>query len=220
MSDLNLTYFSQAIRLVTGKPTEEAKRWLNEPLEDRELLQYLENRQLELESRCIADDAPQFGRRLFWYAMVRAIKPKLVVETGVDKGLGSVLLCSALLHNTQEGSPGRYLGTDIAADAGALLGGPYAEVGSIAYGDSIDTLKLLNFTIGLFINDSDHSAQYEAREYETIQEKLDKQSIILGDKSLTQSCWNRGARTGGPAGFSWRGFQGGSCQLKFRWSQF
>jgi predicted O-methyltransferase YrrM len=183
VSDLNLTYFSQAIRLVTGNTIDEAKRWLREPLEDRELLQYLEARQSDLDSRWIADDGPQFGRRLFWYAMVRATKPKLVVETGVDKGLGSVLLSCALLHNAREGSPGRYLGTDISANAGKLLGGPYAEVGSIAYGDSIETLKMLNFPIGLFVNDSDHSAEYEAREYETIREKLTKESIILGDNA-------------------------------------
>jgi hypothetical protein len=35
----------------------------------------------------------------------------------------------------------------------------------------------------LFINDSDHSAKYEAREYQTISTKLSERSIVLGDNS-------------------------------------
>ena len=59
-----------------------------------------------------ADLDVRFGRRLGWYAFIRVIKPKVVIETGVDKGLGSILLCSALLRNKEEGFEGKYYGTD------------------------------------------------------------------------------------------------------------
>jgi hypothetical protein len=96
--------------------------------------------------------------------------------------LGSVLLCSALLRNLQEGFPGRYYGTDIAADAGYLLAPPYDSAGEILYGDSIESLKQLG-EIELFINDSDHSMDYERREYLTIAAKLTPRAIILGDNA-------------------------------------
>jgi predicted O-methyltransferase YrrM len=111
------------------------------------------------------------------------MKPKVVVETGVDKGLGSVVLCAALLRNRNDGEPGRYYGTDLNPAAGYLLSGKYAETGEILYGDSIESLRALGDPIDLFINDSDHSAEYEAAEYETIKDNLSPSAVILGDNS-------------------------------------
>jgi hypothetical protein len=91
-----------------------------------------------------------------------------------------VLLCAALMRNEAEGFPGRYYGTDISLDAGLLLSEPYSSVGTILYGDSIRSLQSIS-NIDLFITDSDHSAQYERREYETIAPKLSPRGIILGD---------------------------------------
>ena len=133
--------------------------------------------------RKYADLRVAFGRRLGWYAVARALKPKIIVETGVDKGMGSVLLCSALLANKKEGFEGQFFGTDINPKAGYLLSGVYSEVGRILYGDSIETLSHFDQTIDLFINDSDHSADYEYQEYLTIQYKIGEYAVILGDNS-------------------------------------
>lgn len=131
----------------------------------------------------LADARPALGRRLGWYAFVRALKPHLVVETGVAHGVGSCVLASALLRNQAEGFPGRYLGTEIDPNAGQLLSGRYAEVGEIIYGDSIETIERLAEPIDIFINDSDHSADYEASEYVAIRQLLSSNSVILGDNS-------------------------------------
>ena len=139
----------------------------------------LENKKL----RRAADTQARFGRRIGWYALVRARKPQIVVETGVDKGLGSCVLCAALLLNRSEGSPGTYYGTDINPRAGALLCGPYAETGKILYGDSLESLAKLSEPVDLFINDSDHSAEYEAREYALIESKLSPDALVLGDNA-------------------------------------
>ncbi len=130
-----------------------------------------------------ADAEARFGRRAGWYALVRAIKPGLVVETGVDKGIGACSIAAALKRNREEGSGGRYLGTDINPKAGYLLSGPYAEFGKVVYGDSIESLKQLAGPIDLFINDSEHSADYEAAEYEVIAAKMAAGGIILGDNA-------------------------------------
>ena len=105
------------------------------------------------------------------------------METGVDKGLGAVVLCSAILKNKEEGFPGKYYGTDINDQAGYLLNDKYKSVGKIIYGDSIISLKNFDKTIDVFINDSDHSGNYEYQEYLTIKNKLSTKAIILGDNS-------------------------------------
>ena len=63
------------------------------------------------------------------------------------------------------------------------MDGKYKEVGEILYGDSIESLQNLNVGIDLFINDSDHSADYEYEEYRTVKDKLTSDAIILGDNS-------------------------------------
>ncbi len=130
-----------------------------------------------------ADKEIRFGRRIGWYAIARAIKPKVIVETGVDKGLGSVVLCEALSKNREEGFDGRYYGTDINPKAGYLLHGMGHDNGKILYGDSIESLKDFTEKIDLFINDSDHSSVYEYEEYLAISPLLTPNTIILGDNS-------------------------------------
>jgi len=48
---------------------------------------------------------------------------------------------------------------------------------------SISSLLAFTTKIDLFINDSDHSADYEYNEYSTIKDLIDENSIILGDNS-------------------------------------
>ena len=95
----------------------------------------------------------------------------------------ALLLCAALLRNGYEGAPGHYLGTDIDPQAGYLLSGKYQTVGRILFGDSIASLRGISDPIDLFINDSDHSADYEADEYKIIGSKLSANAIVLGDNA-------------------------------------
>jgi hypothetical protein len=44
-------------------------------------------------------------------------------------------------------------------------------------------LEVLNEVIDIFINDSDHSSNYEETEYAIIAGKMAEQSLILGDNS-------------------------------------
>jgi hypothetical protein len=71
-------------------------------------------------------------------------------------------LCAALLRNATEEFSGKYYGTDLNPTAGYFLKGRYADVGPILFGDSITSLANFGGEIDLFINDSDHSADYEA----------------------------------------------------------
>lgn len=183
LSDQSLLYLAHVVAQVADCDPEVALGYINELRDDAELQTYLVNLLANSAYSTVSDRRVGYGRRLGWYALVRLLKPKVVIETGVDKGLGSAVLCAALLHNRAEGAPGRYYGTDIEPAAGWLLKAPYNEVGELLIGDSIESLKAFPEKIDLFINDSDHSAEYEAREYETIMDKLAKGGVVLGDNA-------------------------------------
>jgi hypothetical protein len=130
-----------------------------------------------------AETVIRYGRRIGWYAFVRAMKPALVIETGVDHGVGACILASAILRNRAEGYAGKYYGLEIRPEAAQFFKGRYAEAGEILVGDSLASLRGLNEPIGLFINDSDHSADYEYKEYLEIRRLLAPSGVILGDNS-------------------------------------
>ena len=176
----NQKYLAHTVSVVTGVSYSTAASYLREIQEDDEIKRHVIEGIKRSSKRSTADETCEFGRRMGWYAFVRVLKPSVVVETGVDKGLGSVLLCAALIRNRADGFQGQYFGTEINPDAGFLLAEPYNRVGQILYGDSIKSLQHIP-SIDLFVNDSDHSAQYERQEYETIALKLTSRGVILGD---------------------------------------
>lgn len=188
LKEINLLYLSDFVATVTGRTTNEIDGYIKEIMTDADLFNHLVKVYAESDQKYKIDRLPKYSKRIGWYAIVRAVKPAIVIETGIDKGLGSCVIASALLKNKSEGSDGFYYGTDINPKAGAFFSGQYAVAGKILIGDSIDSLKNLQIkNIDVFINDSDHSEEYEAKEYETIKSKLNENSIIIGDNSHSNS---------------------------------
>jgi hypothetical protein len=184
LTDENLRYMAEIISVATGKRAAVIESYIKEAINDTELRTYFDAKMAAHEGAHSPKNVQSpFGRRLGWYAVVRAIKPRLVIETGVERGHGALVLCAALLKNQNDGFPGIYLGTDIDPKAGWLLSEPYSQMGKILYGDSITSLKTLSEPTDLFINDSDHSAGYEAREYDVIAPLLSERAIVLGDNA-------------------------------------
>lgn len=179
----NKRYLAAMIADIYAMPYEQIMGYILELESDSELQAHIRDETNKSDFAFIADSSIRYSRRVGWYAVVRALKPAVVVETGVDKGLGACVLTAALQRNRREGFEGRYYGTDINPRAGYLLSGSYAELGEILYGDSIESLKTLEAKIDLFINDSDHSTDYEAAEYETVADKLSERAMILSDNA-------------------------------------
>ncbi len=191
----NRDHLVQLIATITGTPYEVVSNYMTELENDHALKAHLT--QYMKASRYGDDIEIAYGRRLGWYAIARIKKPNVLVETGVDHGVGSCVLASALLRNAAEGSPGTYYGTEIRPEAGALLAGEYATTGRILYGDSIETLTSFDEPIEMFVNDSDHSGEYEYREYQTIAGKLALDAIILGDNAHVTDSLSRFSRESG-----------------------
>ena len=186
---LNERQAMHLVSLVCAAPFDQVQSIMAELDKSADMVAHMRNVVAGLSEvlRQSADLEPRFGRRKIWYAIARILKPRLIVETGVDQGLGSMLLCHALAENAKEGHPGRYLGTDKREDAGQFLTDRYAEFGELLIGDSLESISTIEGPVDLFINDSDHSAEYEAKEYEAIAPKLSSHAVILGDNAHSTS---------------------------------
>jgi predicted O-methyltransferase YrrM len=183
LTPINRGQLAALVAHVTGASHAAVLGYFAELEGDRRLREHIAAALERSPARRVADAEVRYGRRIGWYAFVRATRPRLVIETGVDKGLGACVITAALARNAAEGHPGRYYGTDINPRAGYLLGGEYARFGEVLYGDSIESLRALSEPIDLFINDSDHSADYEAREYAIVGPRLTAGAIVLGDNA-------------------------------------
>lgn len=183
LAESNLNYLACFVSAVTGIEQTTARGYIAELENDVLLKDHVRSIATNGDHYIDIDQDFDFGRRLGWYAIIRAKKPAMVVETGVEQGLGSLVITSALKQNAAEGYPGQYRGTDINPQAGYLFQGEYRNFGSILYGDSIETLRAFATPIDVFINDSDHSSEYERREYEIIASKLAPDAIVLGDNA-------------------------------------
>jgi predicted O-methyltransferase YrrM len=148
--------------------------------------------------RGLADRRVRYARRAGWYAIVRATRPAHVVETGVDKGLGTCVLAAALLRNAAEGAPGRVTSLDINPEAGYLARAqPWADVVDLVIGDSIASIEALDRPVDLFLHDSDHSSAHERREFTAVEPKLAPGALLLTDNVTVTNVLGRHAEATG-----------------------
>ncbi len=111
---------------------------------------------------------PRYGKRSIQYALVRALGPRHVAETGTHDGLGAVVIAAALRRNAAEGRPGRLSTFDLNPEAGWLLGDPERELVRRHEGPTSRTLAAgLEDGVDLLIHDSLRTPDNERAEYAT-----------------------------------------------------
>jgi len=179
----NLREIVEFAHLLTGAPREAARGYLDEALSDVDLKRHVARLTASVPFFAFADGEARFGRRLGWYVLVRILKPRVVVESGIDKGLGTCLLAAALQRNHTEGSPGRLYALDLQPGAGWLVQAPYDSAVEFRFGDSHATLRKMREQIDLFVHDSDHSYEHESEEYRIIKEWLSDVALVLSDNA-------------------------------------
>jgi predicted O-methyltransferase YrrM len=184
LTKLSREHLAWFVSVVSATPVKQVKAYLLEIETDDALRRHIEQATAASARRGLADRQVRYARRIGWYAIVRARKPAHVVETGVDKGLGTCVLASALLRNAEEGSPGRVTSLDINPEAGYLAKAePWSTVVDLVIGDSITSIGALDRPVDLFLHDSDHSVAHERREFEAIEPKLAPHSLLLTDNA-------------------------------------
>lgn len=179
LTDLNMGQLAWFVANLTDRDVGAVRAFMDELRSDEELAEHIASSTRASDRRGLADPVPRYGRRLGWYAIVRALEPELVVETGTDKGLGSVVLAAALLRNGH----GRLTTIDVNPAAGYLIGGRWADVIDYARGDSHTVLRAIEGPIDVFVHDSLHTVAHESAEYRLIDPNLTDRSIVLSDNA-------------------------------------
>lgn len=198
LTRLSREHLAWFVSLTCDVPVKQVRAYLAEIESDDTLRGHIERATATSARRGLADRRVRYARRIGWYAIVRATRPGHVVETGVDKGLGTCVLASALLRNTAEGDPGRLTSLDINPEAGYLARAePWASVVDLVIGDSIASITALDRPVDIFLHDSDHSVTHERREFEAIEAKLAPGALLLTDNvTMTNVLAEHAERTG------------------------
>jgi hypothetical protein len=178
LSPLNLEHLAWWVSAVADCPVDQVRGYIDELHRDLALRGHIEAATAASKRRFLADGDVRYGRRAGWYAMIRALRPGHVVETGTDKGLGSCVIAAALLRN----GSGRLTTIDVNLDSGYLIGGPYAEVTVRKFGDSIAMLAERH-PVDFFIHDSLHTEAHERGELDAVTTRLTGRSIVVSDNA-------------------------------------
>jgi len=181
LSELNMYYLKHFIAEIFDVNYSLVDYYCDEFLSNETLVNHLA---LKLRSnRSTMDSQPAFGRRIAWYVIARITKPKIVLESGVFQGVGSLVMLEALRFNRSEGFQGSYFGIDIDPSSGSFLNGYPTASASLIIGDSIEKLSEIEGPIDLYINDGDHNPIYEYRELEAIRKYLSPQAVLIADNA-------------------------------------
>jgi predicted O-methyltransferase YrrM len=198
LTALNRGHLAWFVAQVCGVPVAAVRGWFAELDQDGALRGQIEAATAASPRRGLADRRARYGRRLGWYAMVRARRPGHVVESGVDKGLGTCVLAAALLRNAAEGYPGRVSALDINPAAGYLVAAePWSTVVDLVVGDSVASIAGLTTPVDLFLHDSDHSVAHEQAELTAVEPKLAPGALLLTDNVTSTNVLARHAEETG-----------------------
>ena len=128
------------------------------------------------------DPVVRYGRRLGWYAFVRALRPEFVVETGTNRGLGSAVIAAALLKNGR----GTLATCDIDDRGGELIRPPYDAVVEHSVMDSLEFLAELGSggkQVDLFLTDTGLTSDRERAELAAVTPLLAPGAVVLATKA-------------------------------------
>jgi predicted O-methyltransferase YrrM len=177
LTPVNREHLAWLVAEVTGRSIDCIRAYVEEVRQDRDLSRHIAETTRLSRRRHLADPVPRYGLRIGWYALVRALEPEHVVETGTDKGLGACVVAAALLRNGH----GRLTSVDTNPDAGYLIDGAYGSVVDRQIADSLDLLPRLTAPIDLFLHEVHRSAAQERAEYQAIHPLLTGRAVLVSD---------------------------------------
>jgi predicted O-methyltransferase YrrM len=192
LTPLNREHLAWFIAAVTDRTVSEIRKYFGEVESDSRLRDHLRQATAASDRRRLADRDIRLGRRVGWYALIRAFRPAHIVETGTDKGLGTCLLAAAVLRN----GVGQVTTIDVNAHSGYLISGPYAKVIDRRIGDSVSVLGQLDL-VDLFLHDSLHTYDHEMAELEAVAPCLAEGATLLSDNAHSTDALSRWAEETG-----------------------
>ncbi len=125
----------------------------------------------------------ELGRNIGSYIVVRAVKPRLVVETGIKHGVGSLALLVALERNAAEGRDGRLMSFDVAPGSGWLVPVQLHHRWEVVLAPTEQALeeKLTGREVDVFVHDTPPDEHRERLEYEATLRHTGSRLVLLGN---------------------------------------
>lgn len=184
----------------TGTRAIQVRGYLEEPFELPEFRAHLHECEPAFRQGMVSADL--WGKKvLVQYAAVRALRPDLVVETGVASGVSSAYILLALkqnqkgtLHSIEIGDPA-YLPTD--KEPGWIVPEWLRTRWHMHIGDVAAVLPGLLRELGkvdMFIHDSSHTYEQMKFEFELARPHIRRDGLILADDALWNSAFGEFAR--------------------------
>ncbi|MGW5433714.1 class I SAM-dependent methyltransferase [Streptomyces sp. NPDC004059] len=190
LEPLNLEHLAWFVATVSGSRVDAVRGYLAELQEDADLRRVIAAGLARSSRSASTDRVVRYGRRIGWYAFVRALRPEFVVETGTNRGLGSAVIAAALLRNGR----GRLATVDIDDRSGELILPPYDRVVESVVGDSLEFLAgpvARRQPIDLLFVDTGYTAEHERAELAAATPLLAPNAVVLATKTY---CWRELAR--------------------------
>lgn len=178
------------------------RRFLDEPSHTPEFMQHLSTSGIKLHTASFQSADLYAKKVLIQYAVIRAMRPALVVETGVANGISSAHILLALkkngtgiLHSIEIGDTS-YLPPG--CEPGWIVPGWLRERWQVHLGDSRKLLpELLHAlpAIDVFIHDSLHTTEQMTFEFETAYPFLRSGGCLIADDALWNDAFRQFARS-------------------------
>lgn len=151
-SALNQDELCWTVARVSGCPVRQVMAYRDEILGDQALADYIRGAVAAAPEVWSHDADYRLGRRLAFYLLTRALRPPRVIEAGVDRGYGAILILRALERNAADGQGGDYLGLDAKGEDDAFLYTGYPRrSGRVDRGDAAALLRACDPVPGTLI---------------------------------------------------------------------
>lgn len=186
---------------ITATTAPQVRRFLNEPFQDSRFFDHL--RSVEREFGGMQNiGADLYAKRvLLQYAIVRALKPDCIVETGVANGVSSAYLLLAIERNQKGHLHSIDIGDGSFLPAGKTTGWIVPDwlrqYWDLRLGDAREILPLVLEHIGpldVFIHDSLHTYEHMKFEYEQAYPRIRSGGILISDDVLWNPAFSEFAR--------------------------
>ena len=131
----------------------------------------------------------ELGRNIGSYIVVRAVKPRLVAETGIKHGVGSLALLVALERSASEGHDGRLISFDVAPGSGWLVPAELHHRWEVVLGPTEEAPEqnLAGRDVDVFVHYTPPDERRERLEYEAALRHASPRLVLLsnnGDNTL------------------------------------
>lgn len=195
LSELGKANVAEVVALVAQIGPDIANVYVQELAGNAALSEFVRQRTLVGPWRYSSDPGSRPAKRYLYYAMARALGPRLTVEAGMDKGYGTCILNEALRRNQAEGRPGAFIGIDQDLERVFLAVEPWVSASSLRSGDSASVLATLGTQVDLFIHDTTNQAEHERSQFAALEQCLSPRGVVIS-AWYTEELRNFASRTG------------------------